>query len=46
VADEDLVHDLVADVGSYPKFLPRNDNASSVWLGFELLYGTHPAHKY
>jgi hypothetical protein len=28
------------------KFLPGNPNASSVWLGVEVLYGTHPAHKY
>jgi len=28
------------------KFLPDNENASSVWLGVEVLYGTHPAHKY
>jgi hypothetical protein len=28
------------------KFLSGDDNASSVWLGVELLYGTHPAHKY
>ncbi len=25
---------------------PDNENASSVWLGVEVLYGTHPAHKY
>lgn len=28
------------------KFLPGNHGASSVWLGIEFLYGTHPAHKY
>lgn len=28
------------------KFLPGNHSASSVWLGIEFLYGTHPAHKY
>jgi hypothetical protein len=28
------------------KFLPGDGNASSVWLGAEVLYGTHPAHKY
>jgi hypothetical protein len=28
------------------KFLPDNANASSVWLGVEVLYGSHPAHKY
>ena len=29
------------------KFLPPGDqNASSVWLGVEVLYGSHPAHKY
>ncbi|MGD9762521.1 MAG: hypothetical protein AB7V27_02230 [Candidatus Binatia bacterium] len=28
------------------KFLPGDHSASSVWLGFEVLYGTHPAHKY
>jgi Uncharacterized protein conserved in bacteria len=24
----------------------ENDTAHSVWLGFEVLYGAHPAHKY
>ena len=28
------------------KFLPSGGDASSVWLGFEVLYGTHPAHEY
>lgn len=28
------------------KFLPGDHDASSVWLGVEVLYGTHPAHKY
>jgi hypothetical protein len=28
------------------QFLPGNHNANSVWLGFEFLYGTHPAKKY
>ncbi len=28
------------------KFLPGDGDASSVWLGFEVLYGTHPAHQY
>lgn len=28
------------------KFLPGDHSASSVWLGVEVLYGTHPAHKY
>jgi hypothetical protein len=28
------------------KFLPGDHSASSVWLGIEFLYGTHPAHKY
>jgi hypothetical protein len=23
-----------------------DDTAHSVWLGFEILYGAHPAHKY
>lgn len=28
------------------KSLPGDHSASSVWLGIEFLYGTHPAHKY
>ncbi|MGH7789347.1 MAG: hypothetical protein ACRERC_20925 [Candidatus Binatia bacterium] len=28
------------------KFLPGDHTASSVWLGVEFLYGTHPAHQY
>ncbi len=28
------------------KFLPGNHQAHSVWLGLEVLYGTHAAHKY
>lgn len=28
------------------KFLPGNHQAHSVWLGLEVLYGTHAAHRY
>jgi hypothetical protein len=27
-------------------FLPDGNSANSVWLGAEVLFGTHPAHKY
>ncbi len=27
-------------------FLPGDPSANSVWLGVEVLYGSHPAHKY
>ena len=27
-------------------FLPDDANANSVWLGVEVMYGAHPAHKY
>jgi hypothetical protein len=28
------------------KFLPGNENAYTVWVGGEVLFGSHPAHQY